>query len=62
MLVEVKSSLPAIKGEAGGENFVDKYEEAIAELIREGKDLSEVCARFSHFELGKLNFFKENYN
>lgn len=42
MLDEIKSSLPAIKGQSVDENFLTKYEMALAELIRQGKDLSEV--------------------
>ena len=42
VLHEVKGSLPGIKDHSNEENFLSKYEAAIAELIREGKDLSEV--------------------
>ncbi|XP_001603446.1 uncharacterized protein LOC100119722 [Nasonia vitripennis] len=44
VLDEVKSSLPAIKGEPVDENFLTKYEMALAELIRQGRDLSEICS------------------
>lgn len=42
MLDEVKSSLPAINGQPINENFLTKYEIALAELIRQERDLSEV--------------------
>lgn len=44
VLKEVENYLPSIKNQPSDENFLTKYEEAIAELISEGKDLSEVCA------------------
>ena len=42
---EVKNTLPGVKSESGEENFLNKYEVAIIELILQGKDLSEVNYR-----------------
>ncbi|XP_014225050.1 uncharacterized protein LOC106651173 [Trichogramma pretiosum] len=43
VLKEIKTNLPAIKS-GSEDNFLTKYEEAIAELIREKKSLSEICS------------------
>lgn len=51
---EMKSALPGIKSQSG-DNFLVKYEEAVVELILQGRELSEVT-RIIIFKM------KKNYN